>query len=155
GYSMAHARRGGEAMASYVVRCKNVRLLVQRWKALTSPTGNQLPRFDHRPGLFEHLEAPAFRRIEWFYYNDKDNGVTIRLYDIAFAAQHGHADFIEKGNVVLRGHNLGAESGSPKVNMLQLFDNQPPEKQTLPDDSATRTTFFEALNKGQGTADPE
>ncbi len=133
-------------MGSYIVKSANLREVVRQWRQLAQ----QLKpghRFDLRESLFDHLEQPQFQRIQWFYYCDNDQGVTIRLYDRAFTAAH-NGDYIDQDDCVLRGIGLGDEQDNLKRQMLALFDEH--ERRILsggPDRRKTRSDFFEARNK--------
>lgn len=144
-------------MASYVVRIDDLQRLVTDWQALVAQ--RQKPatgRFDYRQQVFVHLCDPQFRRIRWFYYNDNDNGVTIRLYDRAFVAQYP-GDFIDNDDCILRGYDLGAEHEPVKTAMRALFAQS--NRQQLPGGQTrrhSRSVFFEepAYNNALGGSSP-
>ena len=105
--------------------------------------------------VFGHLAEPEFQRIQWFYYNDNDNGVTIRLYDSAFLAKHSD-DFIDNDDCILRGYDLGSEQDPLKTQMRAQFNSLTRRQLTGGDNRrATRTQEFEGeqYNKA-GTVPP-
>jgi DNA polymerase III delta prime subunit len=133
-------------MPSYVVQSQNVRNLVTGWEQLAHNHNAAQAQFRYEETLFAHLEEARFRRIQWFYYNDNDNGVTIRLYDSDFGVAYPN-DFVEGNCVVLRGRHLGPAGGPLKGAMRALFNTRRPPHD-LGADFQTRIDYFERLNNG-------
>ncbi len=150
-------------MTSYIVQVTKLRDTVDRWKQLVKQHQGENPQgnFRFREVLFDHLETPDFHRIHWFYYNDKDRGVTIRLYDTRFFTTH-QGDYIEvNDDVILRGHNLGEHTEPLKTAMRQVFA-QAIHVEDFNDDRLaggdnrrnTRTAFFQDPQRNQGPDQP-
>jgi hypothetical protein len=139
-------------MASFLVQTDDLQPLVKQWKELVQQHQQSAPgSFDYREAVFAHLQEPEFRRIQWFYYNDNENGVTIRLYDRAFFERYP-GDFIDTDDCILRGKDLGKEQATLKVEMRRQFREI--DQKILPGSDqrrGTRSDFFESPRYNNAT----
>src|ERR1700677_1641494 len=91
-------------------------------ETITNRRGRVVPRekpfFRYVQGIWESLQGDQWNRIQWFYYCDDFQGITIRLYDKEHFGRNRNAllyletdpighDVKLPDRVLLRGENLG------------------------------------------------
>lgn len=138
-------------MGSYVVKADDIRNLIEQIEALKPEAAT----LDYKRDLLDRLMEPEFRRIKWFFYCDDRQGNTIRVFDRHFLQQYARL-FGEK-YVLLRGKNLGNESGDPKRQILSLFSEvrkDYPSSVTYEGEPAC-LEYFDQLNSASPPRDEE
>jgi len=142
------------ARANYVVKAENLRDLIRQMNDLKGPVAT----LDYRRDLVEHLLEPEFRRIKWFFYCDRRQGNTIRVFDRGFLESYGNLfkTVDSEKHVLLRGDKLGEENGVTKRGILGLFSevrDAPPfvTWQAKPE----ALDYFEKLNSEAHDAEDE
>jgi MoxR-like ATPase len=133
---------------SYVVRSNDLAAVVDNWRALQGPQNRV---FNYKPNLFTYLNSPEFQRIQWFYYCDDRDGLTIRVYDRAFRQQH-LADYVDANQyVVLRGEHLGTDGNDVLKGQYRnaFVKAEAATRKALPNMPHVRTDFFEHRNNAQ------
>jgi hypothetical protein len=92
-------------------------------------------------------ELKQYPRIRYFYYCDDLQGITIRLFDESFWADHKHLTQ-RKSRVIFRAKNAGTHESALKQSLLKLWEDVsiPPAGMHAMD-SEKATAFFEEHNR--------
>jgi len=134
-------------MRSYICQIDDLGELIKNMRRLAEGTQGTF-RYKDKDKEGVILKLKEYTRIKWYYYCDKAEGNTIRLYDSEF-----HKDFSKlyeehKGYVILRGRDLGTPDGTLKQKFRDLFESiEKPPPGINANHREACLSYFEERNK--------
>ncbi len=106
-------------MGSYIVRSRDIAETIKRLDDIARRQGGQVPIYER--DIVPLLGRPENRRIQYFYYCDNREGITVRVYDGQFGERNPTLRYRERP-VLYRAEELGTEDGPAKREMLRAWD---------------------------------
>ena len=106
-------------MSSYVVKTIDIGRTLGRIEEIVARSGGAV--ITHKRDIVQLLQQPQNRRIQYFYYCDDFEGVSVRLFDTQFAANNPHLSF-RQSQVIFRAKRLGSNDGPIKKEILQAWE---------------------------------
>jgi len=136
-----------EIMASYICKIEDLGGFIDQMKEFVKGTKGY---FDYKEGVATQLNENEYSRINWYFYNDNDEGNTIRLYDSEFQKDFCKLYVEHKNYVILRGHNLGKAHETLKQKFRDLLENikKPPPGVNTKHPGKCLSYFEEERNNG-------
>jgi hypothetical protein len=134
--------RPEDTLSSYIVRTLDISSLLAKAEQIVLQSGGEL-KFVNRSLIAVLREHP---RVQYFYYCDDREGITLRLFDEEISRSYAHV-FSRKTKVFFRGKKLGVEGGRVKSELLALWDEVQPRPSGLGVGSIGETEqYFKNLN---------
>jgi hypothetical protein len=137
-------------MPSFIVKSTDIAVTLQRIEELVTRSGGSIVLY--KRDSVRLLQREDYKRIQYFYYCDDANGITVRVYDPQFA---NSPDVRPKDpQIIFRAEKIGKPGETVKSELLQIWEQHSvPPQGVNTNSTGAADVFFMTLNGGSMQAE--